>query len=111
LGYNFAITKQGNLYAKSANISGNITAESGQIGKWKIGTVKSENNGTWASGFTNSIWGTSSSDSERYYTILRTSEAPMNLAFSIKSEDSSGNATDIFYIRNNGSFYAQNAYL
>ena len=111
-GTNFGVTQKGILYATNAEISGKISASSGSIGAWNVGTVESKNELTWASGFTNSIWGTTVAQKgeEGYYTIIRTSSSPNNLAFSIKKETTSG-SEDIFYVRNNGYLYAADAYL
>lgn len=38
-GSNFGVTKTGNLYASNAELSGKITATSGAIGEWNIGSV------------------------------------------------------------------------
>lgn len=108
---NFFIRNNGHLYAKSADITGKITASSGTIGSWTIGDL-----GT----YTDSIYSTycaastASSTNPEYAVFMRgKGSSSTNIAIGVKKRTSSSTAwTDAenpFYVRKDGYVFMTNA--
>ena len=108
---NFFIRNNGHLYAKSADITGKITASSGTIGSWKIGDMET---------YTGSIYSTycaastPSSSNPEYAVFMRgKGSSATNIAIGVKKRTSSstawGDAENPFYVRKDGYVLMANA--
>jgi len=121
VGSNFGVTNTGAVYCSSltainADLSGKITADSGDIANWKI--VKDDvNRGTTADGghlYNSALYGHAADSTYEYEVGLKEDGGGSTLAFYIKQIPlgatwENANATDMFYIMNNGKLFAGNA--
>lgn len=103
-GNNFFIRNNGHLYAKSADITGKITASSGTIGSWTVGDMGN---------YTDSIYSTfcaattPSSTNPEYAVFMRgKGSSASTIAIGVKKRTSSstswGDAEETFYVLKNG---------
>lgn len=91
----------GKLYASNADIKGKITATSGSIAGYNIGSGGS---------YSNAIYKRVDGSSADYEVGMKATSGTTDLAFYVKeSVDNWANSTNTFYIRNNGQLYAQDA--
>lgn len=91
----------GKLYASNADIQGKITATSGSIAGYNIGSGGS---------YSNAIYKRVDGSSSDYEVGMKATSGATDLAFYVKeSTDNWANSTNTFYIRNNGQLYAQDA--
>ena len=108
----FYVTQAGKLYANNAEIAGSITVNSGSIGDFNI--VKNDTNrGTSAQGghiYNTAMYGHAKDSSYEYEVGIKTDNATTTLAFYVKrialgAAWTTTNATDMFYVRNDGRLY------
>lgn len=115
----FYVTHGGRLYANDAVISGKLTARSGVIGGFTIGDVTDTScaQKTTANGghrYYNSMYSQSNDGTTYEYEagMHGSSSSPNDKAFYIQRHNRGAtwaNVDDIFYVRNDGYLYAQNA--
>lgn len=107
----FYVRNNGQLYAKKADITGKITASSGQIGSWNIGDMGN---------YTDSIYSTfcaastPSSDNPEYAVFMRgKGSSSSTIAIGVKKRTSSStswnDADNPFYVRKDGYVVMTNA--
>lgn len=99
----FAVTYAGKMTAKNANITGTITAEDGSIAGYNIGP-----GGCYDNAIYKRVKG--DGDGVDYEVGLKATSGDTDLAFYVKqSEDNWASNSNVFYVRNNGKLYANNA--
>lgn len=91
----------GKLFASNAVITGNITATSGSIAGYNIGSGGS---------YDNAIYKRVTGSSAKYEVGLKATSGSTDLAFYVKkSTDNWSNSSNVFYVDNSGKLYAENA--
>lgn len=101
----FRVTQAGKLYATGAEIKGKITAESGTIAGYNIGSGGSYNRALYRR--TSS---TSTTSNPAYEVGIKADSGATDLAFYVKkSTNSWSSSSNIFYINNSGKLYCENA--
>lgn len=109
----FYVLNNGTLFARNADITGNINASSGRIGGFNI--TSSLNDGTSAVGghcFTNSLYVHTSDSGYEYESGLKGETGAGTITFYVKRMTSGGNwanADYVYYVTNLGKLYATNA--
>jgi hypothetical protein len=99
----FSVNYAGKMTAKNANVTGTITAKDGSIAGYNIGPGGS---------YSNAIYKRVAGDGTGvdYEVGMKATSGDTDLAFYVKqSEDDWASNSTVFYIRNNGQLYAQNA--
>lgn len=97
----FAVNYAGKLTARNAHITGTIVAQDGSIAGYNIGPGGS---------YDNALYKRVSGDDAKYEVGLKATSGDTDLAFYVKkSTDSWNSSENTFYVRNNGSLYAQKA--
>lgn len=109
----FTVKEDGTLYASKAHITGEITATTGEIGGWNVGTIPNgAGNNVWGNeNYTNSLYSISqvSDDSNEYLAFLRVPETSNGHVFSVRMKDTGGNVTTPFSVAKNGHLIAESA--
>jgi hypothetical protein len=91
----------GKLYASNADIKGKITASSGSIAGYNIGSGGS---------YDNAIYKRIQGNGVDYEVGMKATSGGAELAFYVKeSVNSWVSSSNVFYVRNNGQLYAENA--
>ena len=109
----FYVLNNGTLFARNADITGNINSSTGSIGGFNI--TSSLNDGTTANNghcFTNSLYAHTADSGYEYESGLTGETVAGNIAFYVKrmtSGDSWSNADYVYYVTNLGKLYAENA--
>ena len=108
---NFFIRNNGHLYAKSADITGKITASSGVIGSWIVGDMGNYTDSLYS---TYCAASTPSSDNPEYAVFMRgKGSSSNNIAIGVKKRTSSStswnDAENPFYVRKDGYVVMTNA--
>lgn len=106
VGSDFGITPSGKLHASGAEISGKITAITGDIGGWKIGTGA---NGlpAGATAIFNTVEGTEGKFS---IGLQANAASTANINFFVKEYNTKSKTwEDVFYVKNNGELKATKA--
>lgn len=99
----FAVSYAGKMTAKNANITGTITATSGSIAGYNIGS-----GGSYSNAIYKRIIGDGTG--KDYEVGLKATSGDTDLAFYVKqSDDDWASSSTVFYINNSGKLYAQNA--
>lgn len=108
----FYIRNNGELYCSNADITGKITASSGEIGGWNIGSL-----GTYSQSLYSTYCGASSpsTTNPEYAVFMRSYGGPSNIAIGVKKRTSSSTdwtkADNPFYVRKDGFVSMENAYV
>ena len=109
----FYVLNNGTLFARNADITGNINSSTGSIGGFNI--TSSLNDGTTANNghcFTNSLYAHTADSGYEYESGLTGETVAGNIAFYVKrmtSGDSWSNSDYVYYVTNLGKLYAENA--
>ena len=106
IGKSFGVSDNGKLYASGAEISGKITATTGDIGGWKIGTGA---NGlpAGATAIFNTVEGTEGKFS---IGLQANAASTANINFFVKEYNTESKTwEDVFYVKNNGELKATKA--
>lgn len=97
----FYVNYEGKLYAKNADITGKITAETGEIAGFTLGQ---------SNVYSNALYKVNTSGTTRYEVGIKGSDSATSAAFYIRSStDNWTNSKLEFYVRNDGYLYAENA--
>ena len=99
----FSVNYAGKMTAKNANVTGTITAKKGSIAGYNIGP---------GGCYDNAIYKRVAGDGNGvdYEVGLKATSGDTDLAFYVKqSDDNWASNSNVFYVRNNGKLYAQNA--
>lgn len=106
----FYINNSGKLYCENADITGTITASSGAIGGWNIGSLGSYTQSLYS---TYCAASTPSTTNPEYAVFMRSWGGPNNLAIGVKKRTSSStdwtDAENPFYVRKDGYVEMKNA--
>jgi hypothetical protein len=112
----FRVDHSGNLYATGVDITGKITASSGKIGGFKIGTAGKTVGTDCLSGYTNALSCVifNNNGFPLYEAGLKGSTEGEHLAFYIKENwynkvEATYEVRNNFYLKYNGELYARNA--